>query len=282
MTFLKVVAFSLAMVFAFALLANILPQVQSNPPTEEAVDTGSLDQAGQIAWGERLFTGKGTCTLCHNALGRAPDLLQLDLAAEFPSRIADPRYAGAAKEAEGPAAVEAYIRESMIAPSAFVVAGFGKKGTADKISPMPKVDGPPISLTADEINAIVAFLEDRAGLEVTVPLPSAEAVAAAESAGDGADGGPAETAAAAIVKFGCGACHDLEGSGADVGPKLGGIGARLDRAALRRAILDPNAEIAKGFEPDTMPQDFAEQMRVSELDLLVDYLSNLPAAEAAR
>lgn len=277
MTFLRVTVFSLIVVFAYTLFANILPQVQSNPPAEEVVDPGALDLAGQIAWGEKLFTGRGTCTLCHNNLGRAPDLLALDLAAEFRERIADPRYGGEAKGLAGAEAVAAYVRESLLEPSAFVVAGFGKKGTNDTVSPMPKVDGAPISLSEVEINALTAFLQDRAGAEVTVPLPSEAAVAVAGEQEQAE--GPAETAAAAIETYGCNACHDLEGSGADIGPNLVGIGARLDRVALRRAIVDPNAEIADGFEADMMPQDYAEQMRVSELELLVDYLVELPAAE---
>ncbi|MFQ5774869.1 MAG: c-type cytochrome [Kiloniellaceae bacterium] len=276
MTFLRVTLFSLAVVFAYTLFANILPQVQSDPPQEEEVDTAALDLAGQIAWGQRLFTGRGTCTLCHNELGRAPDLLNMDLAAEFQTRLADPGYAGEAKGLTGAAGIEAYVRESLVEPSAYVVAGFGKKGTNDTVSPMPRVDAAPISLSQDEMNALIAFLQDRAGAEVTVPLPSAQAEVAVEEEEPEA---PAATAQAAIEKYGCSACHDLEGSGADVGPQLAGIGARLDRTALWRAILEPNAEIADGFEADLMPQDYGEQMRAGELQLLVDYLMALPASE---
>lgn len=280
MTFLKVMAFSLATMFAFTIFANILPQVQSDAPTEEEVDVSTLDQGAQIAWGERLFGGKGSCSLCHKAQGRAPDVLNMDLAATFLGRLADSRYTGEAKGAEGAAAVEVYIRESMVVPSAFVVAGFGKKGTNDEVSPMPKVDAPPASLSGDEINAITAYLQDQAGMDVTVPLPSA--VSEGDDAADEEDERPVETAQQAVEKYFCSACHALEGSDADVGPALGGIGARLDRTALRQAILDPNAEIAEGYEADMMPLDFAEQMRVSELDLLVDYLAALPATGAAQ
>ncbi len=278
MTFLRVVGFSLLLVLSYTLFTNILPQVQSDPPEEEAVEVAALDIAGLIAWGERLFEGKGTCTLCHNPMGRAPDLLALDLAAVFPERLADPRYGGEAKGLEGPVAIETYLRESMLAPSAFVVAGFGKKGTDDTVSPMLKVDGPLTSLSSLEIDALIAFLQQKAGAEVTVPLPAAEepVEAAAEQ-----EEGPAATAEAVIEKLDCAACHDLEGSGADIGPNLAGIGRRLDRDGLRRAVLDPNAEITQGFEPGIMPQDYREQMRVSELELVIDYLSSLPAVEAS-
>ncbi len=278
MTFLRVTVFSLVVVLSYTLFANILPQVQSDPPQEEEIDIGALDQAGQIAWGERLFSGKGTCTLCHNNLGRAPDLLAMDLGAAFSERLADPRYRGEVKGGEEGRAVETYLRESLVAPSAFVVAGFGKKGTNDTVSPMPKADGAPISLGQDEMDALIAFLQDKAGLEPTVPLPSA-AVETAEEAPEAEGEGPATTAEAVIDKLGCAGCHDLQDSGADVGPGLSGLGLRMDRTAIRQAILDPNAEIAEGFERDFMPEDYGEQMWVSELELLIDYLQTLPAAE---
>ncbi|MFQ5785649.1 MAG: c-type cytochrome [Alphaproteobacteria bacterium] len=283
MTFFKVIGFSLAVILCYTLFANILPQVQSNPPEETAaIDVAALDRSGQIAWGERLFTGKGNCTLCHNDLGRAPDLLKVDLAATFAQRLSDPNYRGRAGEEPGAKAVETYIRESMIEPSAYVVAGFGKKGSNDTVSPMPRVDGAPISLSAAEIDAVIAFLQDKAGSEVTVSLPATADAQAQASADDGGeDNEPARTAEDAIDKFACAACHDLLESGADAGPPLAGVGPRLGRDGIRRAILAPNADLTEGFEPDIMPQDFAEQMRVSELDLVVDYLMALPPRDDA-
>ncbi len=281
MTFLRVTLFSLVVLLAYTLFANILPQVQSNPPAEEEIEPGALDRAGQIAWGERLFEGKGACTLCHKDLGRAPDLLGIDLAEELRSRISDPGYRGAAKGLEEAEAFEAYLRESMLDPSAYVVPGFGKKGTQDRESPMPRADAPPVSLTPAEIDALIAFLQDRAGVEVTVALPAAEAaVTTAGPAAETTEEGPATTAEEVIDRYACAACHDLLGSGADVGPPLAGIGTRLDREALRRAILDPDAEIPPGYEPGLMPTDFGEQMRASELELLLDYLAGLEAGEA--
>ncbi len=42
---------------------------------------------------------------------------------------------------------------------------------------------------------------------------------------------------------------------------------------IKLSIIEPNRHIAKGFEEDTMPPDFAERMRVSELNLAVEYLA---------
>jgi hypothetical protein len=132
------------------------------------------------------------------------------------------------------------------------------------------------------MNALIAFLQDRAGLDVTVPLPAeGEQIAAAE-AEEAEEEGPAASAEEAIDKFGCAACHDLFDSEADMGPRLNGIGKRLDRSALRQAILEPNASLAEGYDPDLMPPDYGEQMRVSELEMIVDFLKDLPEGGAGQ
>lgn len=285
MTLVRVLGFSLAVLLLYTLFANILPQVQSNPPSEEVfAPTGTLDKAGFAAWGERVFRGKGTCTLCHNNLGRAPDLLKLDLAAALPSRIADARYKGKAAGKTGAKAIEIYIRESLLDPSAYVVAGFGKKGSGDMQSPMRPVDKPPVGLKPPEIDAVIAFLQSRAGFEITVALPKAGEATAQKSAAKKTEGGGedgdgenklATTAKAAIEKYTCNGCHDLFGSEADAGPRLERAAERLGPGGLRKAILDPNAAIAKGFERDLMPKDYATKMRISELALIIDYLTKL-------
>src|SRR5262249_13379419 len=46
----------------------------------------------------------------------------------------------------------------------------------------------------------------------------------------------------------CLRCHKLRGEGGDVGPDLTGVGARQKREYLLESIVDPNKQIAKGFE----------------------------------
>jgi quinoprotein glucose dehydrogenase len=46
----------------------------------------------------------------------------------------------------------------------------------------------------------------------------------------------------------CLRCHKLKGEGGDVGPDLAGIGSREKRDYLLEAIVDPNRQIAKGYE----------------------------------
>jgi len=281
MTFLRVIAFSLALLGFYAAYSHILPQVEPDLSEPVEVSTEGLDMAGMIALGEGLFSGKGTCTLCHNGMGRAPDTLEMDLAATFPERLADANYTGVAAGGAGAQAVADYLRESMLEPSAFVVAGFGKKGSNDAESPMPVVDAPPIELSDVEINAIIAFLQDRAGFAASVPLPSAgdTPVDEAPASTEGMIEAPETDLSAALDKFACTACHDLNDSGADLGPALGGIAGRMSRAGVMGAILDPNTGIAEGYDEGLMPDTFGEDMHASELLLIVDHLMTLPEPE---
>jgi len=264
---LKALAFSFALVLVFTLFSNFLPQVQGEgAPKVVKLDLGKLTMSGFIALGKSIFHDKGTCTLCHNDRGRAPDIPAIDMVAEAKKQLADPRYHGKAKDAAG------YIRESMLAPGAFVVAGFGRKGSHDTVSPMPTIGKPPIELTPVEIDAVIAYLEAKDGNPVTVKLP-AKVPAVAPPAAQAPPPPVAKTAAAAIAKYGCAACHSLQGDAVIVGPSLAKVGARLDAAAIRQSILDHNAVVAKGFPPGVMPQDFGRRMTAGELELIVNFLA---------
>ena len=137
---------------------------------------------------------------------------------------------------------------------------------------MPAVDKPPIELTDVEMDAVIAFLQAKDGNDVTVSLPS-EAPTVAEAKDAPVAEGPAQSADEAIAKFGCRACHTIQGEGAGLGPALDDVGARLSEAQIRESILDPNAIVAPGYPSDVMPQDYAAQMTVQELETLVKYLA---------
>ncbi|MBT3204857.1 MAG: c-type cytochrome [Gammaproteobacteria bacterium] len=268
----NVLLFSFSLTLVFTLVANLLPQVEGEAPVEVEIDLSAMTMDGFVSLGESIFSGKGTCTLCHNNMGRAPDILQLNMVATSTERMADERYKGAA------ASVEDYMRESMLDPSLYVVKGFGQKGSNDTVSPMPTANKAPILLTDVEMDAVIAFMQAKDGNDVTVALPeglpekSAEEQAGASAVA--AVQGPAETAEEALGKFTCTACHAVAGSESMVGPELNAVGNRLDKDKIRESILNPEAVIAEGFDAGMMPADFAKKMTISELDMVTEYLLN--------
>ncbi len=258
----KVLSFMLFMILVFTGISNLLPQVEGQAPKDIKVDLGALTMESYIAMGETLFSGKGTCTLCHNNMGRAPDIPVMDMEATAMERLKDPEYKGKAKDSES------YFRESMIAPSEYIVAGFGKQGDT---STMPIINKAPIELTEVEMSAIVAYLQAKDGGQPTVELPTDAPAIDASPAASAEPPKPAENAQAVLTKNGCTACHAVLESPSTIGPELKAVGSRLSKEEIRQSIIDPAAVIAEGFPP-IMPPDFADKMMVRELEMVVDFL----------
>ncbi len=288
---------------------------------------GTEQVAGQKA------IGKGQCPLCHtfdagDNIGRCPNLF--GVGERGLTRVKEARYlndpvkvgelepkSGIIKGApdqipeeyrrEGAPGydgmiAEDYIRESMMCPSCYVVKGFGKAG--DKVSPMPVITKPPVSLSPIEVNAVIAYLQsyNEPGdySKVTVPLPSADD-GAEETASD--DGGEApifvtgaEPIGEMINTLGCPLCHTIpgiEGAVGELGPKLHekiNAAQRIKDARykgkatntkeyVRESILDPSAYVVMNEEenelyPDgLMPPDFKHKLSVDAIDKLVDFIS---------
>jgi cytochrome c oxidase subunit II len=83
---------------------------------------------------------------------------------------------------------------------------------------------------------------------------------------------------------GCLLCHSTDGSPGS-GPTFKGLAGsnrplttgefvRADDAYLRRAIVDPSAEVVAGFE-DLMPSDFGDRLAEDEIDDLVAFIKSL-------
>ncbi len=264
---IKVLGFSVALTLVFTLIANILPQVEGEAPVEITFDRGAFTEESFVALGEELFKGKGTCTLCHNNMGRAPDILAMNMVDTATERLADTRYKGTATDAES------YLRESLLQPTLYVVKGYGKKGSNDTESPMPTINKAPIQLSDIEMDALIAYMQAKDGNSVTVALPTATSPPPVEDKTAPAATAVAKNAEEAINKYGCVTCHAILDSEADIGPDLRDVGARLTLNEIRHRIVNPNAVIAKGYYP-MMPNTYPEDMRFKELDMIVQFLAH--------
>lgn len=104
----------------------------------------------------------------------------------------------------------------------------------------------------------------------SAPDPSAVQQSGSGSASSSIDGGEV------FVSTGCGSCHALEALGADaqgaIGPNLDTTLASKDAAYIEESIVDPSAEVAKGFPDGTMPQNYEADLSPEELQALVDFL----------
>lgn len=102
-------------------------------------------------------------------------------------------------------------------------------------------------------------------------------VAEQQSPGGGGSGAGAAIFAAA----GCGGCHTFTPakSAGQVGPSLDTLAAAAKTAGkpvqefTRESIVDPDAEIAKGYSAGVMPKTFGDSLSGAQLDALVKYLT---------
>ncbi|MDO8666536.1 MAG: cytochrome c, partial [Gemmatimonadales bacterium] len=73
-TNLTIVGLVIGVLALYTLVANSIPQIQSEVP--QAVDlSGDVSPQQLAAAGERIFNGAGGCTACHGLGTRAPNLL---------------------------------------------------------------------------------------------------------------------------------------------------------------------------------------------------------------
>lgn len=74
----------------------------------------------------------------------------------------------------------------------------------------------------------------------------------------------------------CSSCHTLADAGANAttGPVLDDVLKGMDKAEIRRSIVDPGAEIAEGYQ-NIMPPGYEQSLSGPELDTLVNYLSEV-------
>lgn len=263
MTNLKVVALVVGLIAFYTLVANAIPQVQSEVPQELSF-SGDVTPEELVAAGQQLYEGAGGCTACHGLGTRAPNLLTDEGGAgTIGSRCAS-RVSG--KDCK------MYLHESLIDPHSYVVAGY------DPIMPDMRR-----TLSGTQIWSLVAYLQSLGG-EVTVTGEDVAASAEDETAAGGGGGGGGGGALAGgstdpmelVSAAGCIACHKLGDQGATIGPSFDDVGRRRTAEQIRRKILDPRSDTSAGFEAmaGLMPATFGQQFNAAQLEALVQFLAS--------
>jgi mono/diheme cytochrome c family protein len=112
---------------------------------------------------------------------------------------------------------------------------------------------PPDLVTGQDAEDVAAYVASVAGVPGAEPPPL---------------GTPAE-----VFTERCGSCHSLQaGAGDGTGPNLGDALAGKDAAYVEQQIVDPNSEIAPGFQEGVMPVDFKQTIPKQNLEDLVEYI----------
>jgi cytochrome c oxidase subunit 2 len=104
-----------------------------------------------------------------------------------------------------------------------------------------------------------------------------QAAAGAAAGGGGAADGKTLFANGNGTATACGSCHTLAdaATSGQIGPNLDKALKGENAAFIRESIVAPDKQIAKGFPPHVMPQDFSKTLSPAELDALVNYLAKV-------
>jgi mono/diheme cytochrome c family protein len=130
----------------------------------------------------------------------------------------------------------------------------------------PAVSMPAEIVTGQDLDDVAAYVGEWAGVPGAAP-PKVE-------------GGPG---AQVFANNGCGGCHTFAAAeaGGMVGPNLDEELPGESAAAVEEMIKDPNAEIAKGYPPNVMPQNYEQILSSKEIEELAEYLLEGAGGEAA-
>lgn len=263
-TNLRILAVVLGTLGVYTLIANKIPQVQSEVPQALTL-AADVTPEQLVAAGERVYNGIGGCTTCHGLGTRAPNLLT-------PEGKLGPIGLRCAQREPGKSCKQ-YLFESLELPGDFVVSGY------QPIMPVMSRQ-----LSPQQIWAVIAFLESQGGtVDVTASDIPAEAPSPTVGASPGSPGsqgagtfaGGSTDPQVLLQAAGCLGCHKLNGVGGAVAPDLTHVAARRSPEAIRRKILDPAGSVTQGYEQfaGVMPKTFGTMMNAAQLEALVAFLA---------
>ncbi len=252
----KVFVFLLVVLVTFLWVGHAITRLTGG----EKKATGSVEISPE--GGEAIFWGKGRCFTCHSLGERGSAVRCPNLGVwgeKFPLPIGL-RAVERAKERSEETGMEYtatdYLVESLANPSAYIVEGYKDE--------MAVVYAPPISLTLDEIKAVVSYLQSQGGDVDIEALNNPTEVSKkfydrikAASAAGGGDPGNGE-----MVFFesaGCNECHAIRGEGGRIGPDLSAI-AKKGIKYISESILQPAASFTPGYETYTVIKKDGKEM----------------------
>jgi mono/diheme cytochrome c family protein len=121
----------------------------------------------------------------------------------------------------------------------------------------PAVNMPPDLVNGQDLDDVAAYVAEYAGVPGAAPPK--------------VPGGPG---AQVFANNSCGGCHTLAAANASgvTGPNLEEALVGQSLSSIERSIVDPNAQITKGFPP-VMPGEYETQLTPEELKQLVAYLA---------
>ncbi len=248
MAILKSALFAACWIAAFVWIGSAITKVNG-----ETV-AGTLGVGVSVEVGEQVFWGVGKCGTCH-ALGpqgssvRGPNLGQSAVGPELAMRAEERAAERSATLGREFTAME-YLIESIAEPSAYVVDGFKDE--------MPKVWEPPIGLIADQIAAVLLYMQTLGGTAdpslVVLPAEIRDATGVTEDLTAWAPYLDGDSVAGRELFFDptsgalCSKCHTVQAEGGTVGPELTNIAGTRTAQFIVEAILRPSQVIAGGYE----------------------------------
>src|SRR5437867_5670379 len=196
-TNLRIIGIVLGTLALYTLIANKIPQVQSEVP--HALTLGANVTPEQLVTaGDQLYHGAGGCTACHGLGTRAPNLLTDE-------KGQGPIGARCGRREPGKTCKQ-YLFESLDNPTAYVVAGY------QPIMPVMTRQLPP-----EQIWAVIAFLESQGGTEdvtgADIPASAPPSPAGGGGTGAGGVGGGSTDPMAIFRAAGCVGCHKIGAEG---------------------------------------------------------------------
>lgn len=251
--FLSVALFTVGVILVFVWIGELITRISGEGQRRSSV-TVVAGSIGPEA-GETIFWGKGKCSTCHAVGSRGSSIRGPNQGESGPLGMAvgaraEERARERSRTTGKPYTATDYLVESLIDPGAYVVEGYKNE--------MPNPMRPPIKLGADEVKAVVAYLQSLGGTVDVAAIRLPASAQAPRTAGGGDEitpylPGDAKKGEALFFNpdsnAACGKCHRVKERGGNVGPELTQVAGTRDLKFIIESILEPSKEIASGFEP---------------------------------